>query len=109
MIGSLSLSSVHVLETLLKSPLRLYKTSVSDWCLLAFSRSGVSGGMLVAHGEMHKKTEVAPLYWRRRRQHGRVAASTQKRMSEEEQRAPRTNVQPHCCCKVIKVMGRNVA
>jgi hypothetical protein len=51
--------------------------------LLAFSRSGVSRGVLVARGEMHK-TEVVPFIGEEETISGRVAASTQERMNKEE-------------------------
>jgi hypothetical protein len=61
MIGRWStLSTLPVLGTLLKFPLRFFETSGSDQCLLVswkrfFQRR-------VSSSEMPKKTEMAPLY-----------------------------------------------
>jgi hypothetical protein len=59
---SLSLSTVPVLGTLLKLPLRLFKTSGPDQCLLAFWKRLFQRRVSSSPQGDAQEAEVAPLY-----------------------------------------------
>lgn len=99
-----TLSIVPVLGTLLKLPLRLFKTSGPDQCLLASWKRFFQRHVSSSPQEDAQEPKWHPFIEGEEIASGRLATSTQERMTKEERRAPRTNAQTHRRCEVIKAM-----